>query len=126
MSNIAYCEVIVKDDFNNVLIVQKKVAKNEPRLWSLVGKKKKMNETLDKCIHRVIKEELKTIGFDIREFSTYKINDEEEKIVVSAILREKVSCHQSIIEWEWISKKDLEKYDFIDNNKEILAKFWGN
>ena len=126
MSNIAYCEVIVKDDFNNVLIVQKKVAKNEPRLWSLVGKKKKMNETLDKCIHRVIKEELKTIGFDIRGFSTYKINDEEEKIVVSAILREKVSCHQSIIEWEWISKKDLEKYDFIDNNKEILAKFWGN
>ncbi|MGL4451938.1 MAG: NUDIX hydrolase [Sarcina sp.] len=124
MSNITYCKIIVKDDFDNVLVVQKKVAKNEPKLWSLVGKKKKTNETFDKCIHRVLKEELKTIGFDINEFDTYETN-EEETIIFTCVLREKVACHASIIGWEWISKKDLEKYDFAENDKAILEKFWG-
>lgn len=124
MSNIAYCEVIIRDDFDNVLIIQKKVPRNQPKLWSLVGKKKKANETLDKCVHRVIKEELKTIGFDLREFETYKINEDEDKVIFTCVLREKVSCHQSIIAWEWISKSDLDKYDFNCDNKAILSDFW--
>ncbi|WP_297518284.1 NUDIX hydrolase [uncultured Clostridium sp.] len=124
MSNITHCEVIVKDDFENILVVQKKVVKNEPKLWSLVGKNKKVNETLDKCVHRILKEELKTIGFDIKEFATYKINDEESNIVFTCVLREKVSCHTSIVGWEWISKKDLEKYNFIESDKLILDDYW--
>lgn len=125
MSNIVHCEVIVKDDFNNVLIIQRKVARNQPKLWGLIGKKKKANETLDKCVHRIIKEELKTIGFDVNEFKTYKINEEDSKIVFTAILREKVSCHQTIAAWEWISQRDLEKYDFNEEDKLILTEFWG-
>ncbi|MGL4763281.1 MAG: NUDIX hydrolase [Sarcina sp.] len=125
MNNITHCEVIVKDDFNNVLIIQRKVTRNQPKLWSLVGKPKKENETLEKCIHRIIKEELKTIGFEIQEFATYDINEEEQNIVFTCVLREKVSCHAKIIGWEWISKKDLEKYDFIGNDKAILEDFWG-
>ncbi|MGL4655797.1 MAG: NUDIX hydrolase [Sarcina sp.] len=124
MSNITYCKIIVKDDFDNVLVVQKKVTKNEPKLWSLVGKKKKANETLDKCVHRVLKEELKTIGFDINEFDTYD-NEDGSTIIFTSVLREKVACHASIIGWEWISKKDLEKYAFNENDKAILEKFWG-
>lgn len=124
MSNITYCEFIIKDDFDNVLIIQKKVPRNQPKLWSLVGKKKKENETLDKCVHRIIKEELKTIGFDLNEFKTYKINDDETKIVFTSILREKVSCHQGIVTWEWISKKDLDKYDFNEETRQVLNDFW--
>lgn len=125
MSNITYCEFIIKDDFDNVLIIQKKVPRNQPKIWSLVGKTKKQNETLDKCIHRIIKEELKTIGFDLNEFKRYK-TDECEKIIFTSILREKISCHQSIIEWEWISKDDLEKYVFDGNTKEVLEQFWNS
>ena len=123
MSNITYCKIIVKDDFDNVLVIQKKVAKNEPKLWSLVGKKKKANETLDKCVHRIIKEELKTIGFDVNEFEIYEVN-EEKTIVYTCILRERVSCHTSIVGWEWISKKDIENYNFVNEDKIILEKFW--
>ena len=39
MAKVVECSIIIKDDFNNVFIVQRKTKKNEPKLWYSVGKK---------------------------------------------------------------------------------------
>ena len=124
MSKITHCEVIIKDDFNNVLIIQKKVKRTEPKLWSIVGKNMRAKESPEQCANRILEKELNVVGFDITKFKEYRLDEENNKAVFSTVLKERISCHSSISNWKWISLRELENYEFSSNHKEILKDFW--
>ena len=75
MGRIAECSVIIKDDFNNIFIVRRKTKRNEPKLWYIVGKKIRWKETEEKCIARAIKDDLKSIIFNLEKLGEIKITN---------------------------------------------------
>ena len=84
MSNIKFCSIIIKDDFNNILISKRKGKKADEHLWYIFERKIKGRETPEKCANRAIKEDLKTIVFDLNklcDLNDYTFaNGELEKI----------------------------------------------
>lgn len=122
MSRIAECSVIIKDDFNNIFIVRRKTKRNEPKLWYIVGKKIRGKETEEKCISRAIKDDLKSIIFNLEKLGEAKISKEEEEYcsVYLGQLKEKVVYGNDIVEGKWVSVKELESYDLAEYEKEKL------
>ncbi len=60
MSNIKFCSIIIKDDFNNILISKKEKEKKQMSTYGMFLKEKiKGRETPEKCANRAIKEDLK-------------------------------------------------------------------
>ena len=55
MSKVIGCSLIVKDDFNNFLILQKKVKRTEPEKWCLITSKLKGKESYEKSINRGVR-----------------------------------------------------------------------
>ncbi|MGL4740394.1 MAG: hypothetical protein ACRC41_06250 [Sarcina sp.] len=140
MSKIVYCEFIIKDDFNNVLVVKKKVKGETERKWELIGggmrnRAKFINseekEELDDALFTIMHTNFRTIGFDVTEFATepYKMEGFEDlevyKKIYVAVLRDKAMFKKEILGKEWISSKDLDKFDFKGNERKILEQFWG-
>ena len=115
MRKIVGCSIIIKDDFNNVLVVQRKVKKNEPKKWDIFSRNIRGKESPEKCINRAIKEDLKTIIFDLTLFKEYVIDDETGNItlVYTGSVKERVTLHADIIMSKWINLKDIESYDFV-------------
>ena len=92
MGRIAECSVIIKDDFNNIFIVRRKTKRNEPKLWYIVGKKIRGKETEEKCIARAIKDDLKSIIFNLEKLGEIKISAEKDELcaVYLGQLKEKI------------------------------------
>lgn len=122
MRKIIGCSIIIKDDFNNVLIVQRKVKKNEPKKWDIFSRNIRGKESPEKCINRAIKEDLKTIIFDLEPFNEYVIDEENENniLVYTGCIKERIILHADIIMSKWINLKDIESYDFVSGAKEKL------
>lgn len=122
MRKIIGCSIIIKDDFNNVLIVQRKVKKNEPKKWDIFSRNIRGKESPEKCINRAIKEDLKTIIFDLEPFKEYVIDEENENniLVYTGCIKERIILHADIIMSKWINLKDIESYDFVSGAKEKL------
>ena len=53
MSTVVSCSLIIRDDFNNVLLLKKKVKRGQIEKWSLLTQKKRSKEEHEKTIHRV-------------------------------------------------------------------------
>ena len=49
MSNVKFCSIIIKDDFNNILISKRKGKKADEHLWYVFERKIKGRETPEKC-----------------------------------------------------------------------------
>ena len=79
MAKITECSIIIKDDFNNVFIAQRRTKKNEPKLWYVIGRKVRGKETEEKCISRAIKEDLKSIIFNLEQVAEI-LNEELNEI----------------------------------------------
>ncbi|MDU5108724.1 NUDIX domain-containing protein [Clostridium sp.] len=125
MARIAECSVIIKDDFNNIFIVRRKTKRNEPKLWYIVGKKIRGKETEEKCITRAIKDDLKSIIFNLEKLGETKINEENEEVcaVYLGQLKEKVVYGNDIVEGKWVSIKELENYDLAEYEKEKILLY---
>lgn len=126
MANVVGCSIIIKDDFNNVLIAQRKAKRNEPKLWYIFGKKLKGKESIEKCVHRTVKEELKSILFDVNQLDEFIIDSENNESVqlFSGSLREKITCHADIVSYKWVSKDALDAYDFAPGEKEKILRYF--
>lgn len=122
MSKVAECAVIIKDDFNNIFIVRKKTKKNQPQLWYTVGRKIRGRETEEKCISRAVKDDLKSIVFNLIRIGEYILDEEQKEVcaVYEGGLKEKVVYGNDIAEGKWISIDELDNFDFADGEKEKI------
>lgn len=122
MGRIAECSVIIKDDFNNIFIVRRKTKRNEPKLWYIVGKKIRGKENEEKCIARAIKDDLKSIIFNLEKLGEIKISAEKDELcaVYLGQLKEKIVYGNDIVEGKWVSAKELENYDLAEYEKEKI------
>lgn len=107
--------IVIRDDFNNILLVQKKGKKTEPKLWHFLQCEVKGKATPDVAIVKEVSKMLKVTIFDM------ELSEENgEEYIYSGIIREGIVTHTNISETKWIKKADLKNYDFAEESKEIL------
>ena len=123
MARIAECSVIIKDDFNNIFLVMKKTKKNEPKLWYNVGRKIKGKESEEKCVTRAIKDDLKSIVFNVERLGEVTNISNEVCAVFKGELKEKVVLGKDVVEGKWVSISDIDKFDLAPDEKEKLDLF---
>ncbi|NLL31195.1 MAG: hypothetical protein GX258_09195 [Clostridiales bacterium] len=124
MAKITESSIIIKDYFNNIFIVRKKTKRNEPKLWYLVGKTLRGREDGEKCINRAIKEDLKTIIFNLETVGEMKISEEETCLLYQGELQERPVLGKDIVESKWISEREIDNFEFAPNEKEKILYFF--
>lgn len=126
MAKVVSCSLIIRDDFNNILIIKKRVKRGQKEEWSILNQKIKGKENTEKCINRGVKDILKSIAFDLAEVKEYVVNEiEDESIIVfSGILKEKVTLDKNYKELKWINKNDSDSYEINDFDKKIIRDYF--
>lgn len=127
MSNIIGCTLIIKDDFKNVLILQKKVKRGEVESWCLIGSKLRGKESLEKSINRGVKDSIKALAFDlepIEEVVIDKENDESIKVFVANI-KEKPMLDKAYVDYRWINKNQIDNFNLMEHEKDLLKRYLG-
>lgn len=123
MDKITESSIIIKDDFNNIYIIRKKSKRNEPKLWSLVGRKLRGKDTTEKCILRAIKEDLKAVIFNLKEYDEVKLS-EDICMLFTGELKERVTFGTDVVEGKWISLKQVEDFDFVPEDKKKIIQYF--
>lgn len=124
MGIVTRCSIIIYDDFGNVLIAER--GKRNERTWGIFGKEIKGKETEEKCISKVVDKDIKCTIFDLKPFKEYVLEDEKKLKVFTGGVKEYITCHKSINDIKWISKKNIEDYIFNDEDKIILNDYFQN
>ena len=126
MGNIKGTVIVIYDNYNNVLIIQR--GKKSSEGWSLVGKDLKGKETPEKCISKGAEKDLDCTIFDLKELGEYNIdgNGEASVLAYSGMIRQTIVPHKTIGGAKWISKKDLDSYEFTEGVKKILEDFFAS
>ena len=125
MKKVAECSVIIKDDFDNIFIVRRKAKRNEPKLWYIVGKKIKGKETEEKCIARAVKDDLKSIIFNLKKIGETIVNEENDELCAIYVgeLKEKIVYGTDIVEGKWVSLRELENYELAEKEMEKILYY---
>ena len=128
MAKIVACNLIIKDDFHNVLILKKKVKRGEVEKWSILTQKVRGKESHDKCITRGAKDILKSVICDVEPVKEYTVDVEADEsiMVYSGRIKEKAVLDKSYKECTWIGIRNIDDYDFLPLDKEILLDFFNN
>lgn len=126
MSKVINCSLIIKDDFNNVLIIQRKVKRGQPKLWSLLSRDIKGKETAEKCLEKIAKDDLKGIVFNVTHFKDVSINENEINSIYTGTIKESIILHKDITSSMWINERVINQYDIIEYDKEILMAFFAS
>lgn len=126
MAKVIGCSLIIKDDFNNVLLVKKKVKRGQIEEWSLLNQKIRGKEDGEKCIHRGVKDVLKSIVFELEPQKEYITNEiiGESVMVYSGKLKEKITLDKNYKETKWINKNDIDSYIMNELEKNILNDYF--
>lgn len=124
MSKIATWALIIKDDFKNILIIQRKVKRNAPKVWEILQKDIKGKQPEEKQINKMVDKELKSIAFDLVPTKEYIIDEEKSLVVYTGKLKETVTLHKDISMYKWINKNQLDEYDFVQGHKELLVDYF--
>lgn len=119
---VTRCSIIIYDDFGNVLIAER--GKRNERTWGLFSKEMKGKETEEKCISKAVDKDIKCTVFDLKLFKEYVVEDEKKLKVFTGSVKEYITCHKSINNIKWISKRDIEGYIFNDEDKMILNDYF--
>lgn len=124
MAKVTECSIIIKDDFNNVFVVQRKTKKSEPKLWYSVGKKVRGKESEEKCISRAVKEDLKSIVFNLERIGEI-LNKERDELcaVYKGELKERVKYGNDIIDGKWLSINEIDEYELASEEKEKILMY---
>lgn len=123
MMNLTTCTLILKDDFNNILILKKKVKKGEIGKWSLISQKIRGKESYEKCLNKATNKILKTIVFDLEELKDYSLNEEEATKVYTGDLKGRYVLDKTYEEAKWINISNVNEYDFEGMDKTILEDY---
>ncbi|MGL4774362.1 MAG: hypothetical protein ACRC2K_12410 [Clostridium sp.] len=119
MSNISKGSVIIKDDFENILIIQKKSKKNEPKLWSFIGCDIKEKAVPENAILKEINKQLKVTIFELDLIKEVDVN-ESKKFIFNGIIRESIVTHNDIAKVQWIKKDKVNLYEFREEDQDIV------
>ena len=125
MSKVIKSSVIIYDDYNNVLIAERgKGKKDSPKLWGIFGRTLRGKEDGESCVSKVIDKELTCTLFDLAPFKQYPISFEEGVLqVFTGKIKEMVSLHKDINKVKWISAREIENFNFVEGEKEIVLDF---
>ena len=127
MSKLVGCTLIIRDDFNNILILKKKVKRGQKEVWSLLNQKIKGKESTEKCIHRGAKDILKSVVFDLEPLKEHLIDEENDESVMTYVgtVRERVILDKNYTEFKWVSKRQLDNLEILDWERKILEDYLG-
>ena len=122
MMKCTACTLIIKDDFNNILILKKKVKKGEVGKWSLLNQKLRGKESDEKCLNKASNKILKTIIFDLEPYKEFMLNEElDEGIrVYVGEIKGRFVLDKTYDDAQWIHKDTLGEYEFEDTDKLII------
>lgn len=125
MSKTIGTKLIIKDDFNNVLILKRKVKRGLPESWCLVGSDLKGKEDIEKCANRAVKDTVKALVFDLEKLGEYVIDDtSKDKVAVfQGNIKEKPLLDKGFVDTMWICKRNLIEYNLEDYEKNLLLKY---
>lgn len=126
MSKIINCSLIIKDDFNNVLVVQRKVKRGQPKLWSILNREIKGKETIEKCFEKIAKDDLKGIVFNLEHFKDIAVNENETRSIYTGTIKETIVLHKDITTSSWVNLRMIDNYDFIESDKDVLLDFFSS
>lgn len=124
MGKIVGCYIIIKDDFDNVLLLKKKVKRGETPIWSFLYQKIRGKESTDKCITKGVKDKLKSVVFDMQEFKTIDITEEESVQIFTGVIRERFTLHKDFTDAKWISSKAYTNLEFDDISSVIINSYF--
>lgn len=123
MANLGGCSVIIKDDFDNLLVIKRKGKKTEPRLWGLCSKKIKGKESIEKCATRAVKDDLSVIVFDLKEIAIMPFGENENHMLYVGSIKEKFVAHKDIEECKWVNINKINELEFGAFDKEMLSNY---
>jgi hypothetical protein len=127
MGQVVRCSIIICDDFNAVLIAARgKIKRGLPKVWSIFGKDIKGKETTEQCITKAVDKDLKCTLFDVTPFKEYIFDEisRDSSLVYTGKVKEYLTPHKEISEIRWITERELDKYEFIVGEKEILLEYF--
>lgn len=127
MGQVVRCSIIICDDFNAVLIAARgKVKRGLPKVWSIFGKDVKGKETTEQCITKAVDKDLKCTLFDATPFKEYIFdeNSGDASLVYTGKVKEYLTPHKDIHSIRWITERELDKYEFVGGEKEILLDYF--
>ena len=127
MDTIIGCSLIIYDDNKKVLIAQRSKIKHKfPMLWETVGGTLENEETPEECIRREVKEELNCEVNELKLFKVYVINSDNRYVLIvyTGKIVGEVKVNIEIEKFEWITKNDINKYEFMGNCKEKIIDFY--
>lgn len=127
MEKITKASIIIYDDFNNILILQRgKVKKGDIITWDLIEKEVKGKSTPEKTILKAVDKDIKCTIFELEEFKRYENSAGEDIIIFKGMIKERVNLHKSINECKWIKLSELSKHTFNEDNRKIIEEFFLN
>ena len=125
MMKCTACTLIIKDDFENVLILKKKVKKGQIGKWSLLSQNLRGKESDEKCLNKASNKILKTIIFDLEHYKEIVLySDSDEGIrVYKGEIKGRFVLDKSYDDAQWVNKNKLSEYEFEDIDKLIMENF---
>jgi len=115
--------ILIKD--NKILIAQRKDSDVLACKWEFPGGKIEIDETPEECLKRELKEEL-NIDVSVNAFFTESIHsypDFKIRLIAYLVTWDTgnliVKDHEKV---EWVSVKDLDRFDFAEADKPIVLK----
>lgn len=125
MMKCTACTLIIKDDFENILILKKKVKKGQIGKWSLLSQNLRGKESDEKCLNKASNKILKTIIFDLEPYKEFVLDsDSDEGIrVYKGEIKGRFVLDKSYDDAQWVNKNKLSEYEFEDVDKLIMENF---
>lgn len=122
--NVA-CGIIIKE--SKILICQRSSEKSLPLKWEFPGGKQEINETLEDCLLREIKEEL-CIDIEIIE----KLPKHSHKYDFAEIILHPYVCYiksgeitlKEHLNYKWCSKEEITQHDLAEADIPIILNYW--
>lgn len=126
MVKVVKSTIVIYDDFKNILIAERGKGKNTPKQWGLFGKELKGKETAERAIIKAVDKDIKCTIFDLKEFKQIELQEgaEEATQVYVGTVREYITTHKSINSVKWIGQKDIENYNFSEEDMKIIKEFF--
>lgn len=122
--NVA-CGIIIKE--SKILICQRNSEKSLPLKWELPGGKQEINESLEDCLLREIKEEL-CIDIEIVE----KLPKHFHKYDFAEIMLHPYVCYinsgeiilKEHLDYKWCNKEEINQHDLAEADIPIIKHYW--
>lgn len=122
---------IICDDDGRVLIIQRGNTQYGYEKWCLPGGKVDFGVPVSDNLAKEIEEEtsLKCLGSEFLFYLDTLPSPETDLHYVSLVFRcdvaGEVGLNDESLDYNWISKGELDNYEFVFDNDEALRRFWG-